>query len=182
MATWLTIQITIGVVLFLFWSVVALSRAWGIGFLVNKKDIFKLMYGFFYPVSYFIVLIVIEGIIILKRGWSSFGYMQLLLPSILFIIIFVELCLYKKQKKDSEKKAQDISTKKEECLNWFRKFSFANDEQIQIQLYETKQRIVGKVIVKNVTDNEEKELRAYEELLPQDISLLILKKKFKNIS
>ncbi|MEM5638680.1 hypothetical protein AAHH71_09695 [Bacillus toyonensis] len=66
--------------------------------------------------------------------------------------------------------------KKQECIKWFERFSFADENRIEIRLYKSGENIKGKLIVKKVTNEEEEELKANRKFLPENISLLIFKK------
>ncbi|MGN4820886.1 hypothetical protein [Bacillus cereus group sp. MYBK139-2] len=62
-------------------------------------------------------------------------------------------------------------------MEWFRNFSFVDEKKVQIQIYDIKNSIAGKAIISNVTDEEAMELKASKDSFPENISLLILKKK-----
>ncbi|MFE5749740.1 hypothetical protein, partial [Bacillus tropicus] len=100
-----------------------------------------------------------------------------IIPCILLLILFLVLMYYQIQKKNEKNIEQDIFYKRQECLDWFRNFSFVDESKVQIQIYDTKNSIVGKAIVSNVTDEEAMELKASKDSFPENISLLILKKK-----
>ncbi|MBJ8070532.1 hypothetical protein [Bacillus cereus] len=177
MPTWLTMQIIIGLSWFTVWSVIGIFRYARVGYPFNKKDAFKIVYYFYFPCSYLLTIILVESFILIKGGFKFFNTAQLIIPSILLITLVSEFLYYKKKKVANQKIEQRISTKRQECLKWFDKFTFIDESKIKIQIYNTNQSIKGKAIVRDVTSEEAMELKKFEELLPQNISLLIVKKK-----
>lgn len=179
MATWLMIQIIIGIVLFVFWSIVAMFRSSKSGYPFNAKDVFKLIYAFFFPVSYLMILSLMG---IAMNGKMFFSASHLLIPLVISIYLGLVLITYQKQKFVEKKKEQHMLLKKQECIKWFERFSFADENRIEIRLYKSGENIKGKLIVKKVTNEEEEELKANRKFLPENISLLIFKKKVMNVS
>ncbi|WP_242284880.1 hypothetical protein LS996_22970 [Bacillus cereus] len=177
MPKWLIIQLAIGLLWFIIWSIIGVFRSQKVGFLFDKKDIFKLVYYIALPISYFLTIVFVEVIFLFKFGLDSFGVNHTIIPFTLIAILFLVYRYYQMQKKDEKKTEQAIYYKRQECLEWFRNFSFVDENKVQIQIYDTKNSIVGKAIISNVTDEEAMELKASKDSFPENISLLILKKK-----
>lgn len=177
MPNWLIVQLAIGLLWFITWSIIGIFRSRKVSFLFDKKDAFKLVYYICLPISYFVTVILIEIISLLKKGWDTFSFAQLVIPCILLLMLFSVLMYYQIQKKNEKNIEQNIYHKRQECLEWFRNFSFVDEKKVQIQIYDIKNSIAGKAIISNVTDEEAMELKASKDSFPENISLLILKKK-----
>lgn len=176
MPTWLIIQLTVGFVWFIFWGLVYQFRLWKVGFPQTQKSILRFVFLLLFPLSWFLSLIIEELIFIINNDYFFLSITRLLIPMLLGIMLSVQYLYHKQENTARVEITKKISEKRQECLKWFSRFPFIEKGKINVQIYKSKDSIVGKAIVKDVTEEQAMELKLFEEFLPEDVSLMVIKK------
>ena len=173
MPEWLIIELTVGVLWFIFWSILYRVKFWKISFPFSFNTGLSILFLIFFPISWLVTLIVIGTYFIIQD--KSIYITSLIIPLSLCIHLLIRFIYYKKNKLAANYIEKEILKKKEECIQWLKKCNFWDEKHLNIQVYEAKDTIVSKVTVRGVTEEQYICLKKSEKYLPENTHLFILK-------
>ncbi|MBY0094380.1 hypothetical protein H7S74_24825 [Priestia aryabhattai] len=173
MGTWLIIELTVGLVWFLFWIILCRVKFWKLSFPFSFNTGVSIFLLILFPISWLLTIIVIESYLVIQEG--NIQVTRLIIPLVLLIHLAIQFAYYKKNKAKADYIDKEISMKKEECIKWLKKCNIWDEKYLNIQIYEVKDKIFGKVVVRKVTEEQYICLKESEKSLPENTHLLILK-------
>lgn len=178
MPTWLISQIIITVFIVYLWKMIYDRKLWTSGFPFGRKHMLQLTWLLFFPVSWFFALVVF-GLIYMyftSETNQNIWYFVVWIPSVLFIVlVLVYIVLYLKRKRKDQDIESKIAYKRAECIEWIKRFTFLSENNTKLQISISNGNPVGKIIISQITEEEERRLIPYEEDLPEGISLFVIR-------
>lgn len=162
----------------LFWLVLYNRNLWTLSTLFSKEISFKIVVFHLFPLTWLSSSIIL-GIIkfITRPEYSTDFYMLIVVPLIIIlVIIFDHLAANIKTKQNDNKLKDNMQRFKEHCQNWILQFPFINENQYELEVFISKERPVGRMIVYELTETEASLLKKHEEELPCGLKLLFFNK------
>ncbi|MBO7747336.1 hypothetical protein I8J29_24430 [Paenibacillus sp. MWE-103] len=187
MLRWFLIQVG----LLIFWYAIAFFvirlKSWKMSFPINpslfSKIIITRVVPFFWGLSSFIY-----GIIIVLQ---NFDKQKLLIP-IMFLTVFplsifviIGVSAWRKSVTDDKREKSEeelINTKKKEFIQWTNQFGFLNENMIEMRLYISKGKPVGRIGIRGLSESQLDELAQHKDELPEGLFLELVGYKHNNFN
>ncbi|WP_241475272.1 hypothetical protein [Priestia flexa] len=173
MPDWLIIELTVGIIWLIVLAVVQRVKLWKITFPFSYNTGFSLLILIVFPIAWLATLILIGIYYFIKSNSIHEG--SLVLPLLLFIYILFRFIQYKKNKASNYYTNQELLKKKQECIEWLQKCNFWDERYLNIQVYKIKSKVIGKVTVNPLNEEQYLCLKNMEKILPENVHLFILK-------
>jgi hypothetical protein len=171
-------------ILLVIWGFVFLFiynvKSWTLSAPFNRITSLKIVFYYLLPLSWLVSSIFL-GIVLYYSG-------RLKSTDILFLILlpFVVLMIYgfyqwfSNQSYIKHKKQIQISLSdfKDSCKEWTKQFSFIKDENIDLEIYISKGKPVGRMIIFGLDSEEETTLKKQQENIPPGLTIMVSKKKW----
>jgi hypothetical protein len=179
MPLWFLIQLG----LLLFWFLVSFFMyyfsLWNTSFPFSRTKSFRMVFLNFFPfiwlASSFIVGLLYIGLNITIRSDLIPVLSLLIIPGILIIVLASRLMIRNKILQNHEIFSEKlIEQKRKEIEEWKNNFNFLNEDNIEIKLYMSRGRPVGRVKVGPVNKAEYNKLKNNNSNLPEGIYLEII--------
>jgi hypothetical protein len=169
-------------ILIVFWGSIWFSvyylRLWTLSTPFTKETSLKIVIFHFLPLSWlsssFIVGTILYNITRLEKVDII---LLLFFPFCSVIFYFINFWFNNSTHQQREEYIQkSIKSFKENCQNWVNQFPFISEENYDLQVFISKDKPVGRMIVYELTNIEESALKEHKEELPSGVTLLFSKK------
>jgi hypothetical protein len=171
-------------ILLVIWGCVFLFvyyvKSWTLSAPFNRITSMKIVFYYLLPLSWLASSIFL-GIILYYSG-------RLKNTDILFLILlpFVVLMIYgfyqwfsnQSYNKHKEQIHKSLGDFKDSCNEWTKQFSFIKDENIDLEIYISKGKPVGRMIVFGLDSENETILKKQQENVPPGLTIMVSKKKW----
>ncbi|QDH21225.1 hypothetical protein [Saccharibacillus brassicae] len=180
MSTSLLIEIVLLIACLLLVSLFYYRKGWKASFPFKNTDIFKLLYTLVFPMLWGSSSVICGFIyLFLSKNFNSLDFLFLFgFPTILMTFTFWKFRKNNKHieeiKREEDTKVRDKSKKTED---WVHQFSFVEEQDFNIKTYISKGRPISRLFIYNVNNEQQKELKNNEDLLPDGVYLEIFMKK-----
>lgn len=171
-------------ILFIFWIGVYLSvyyiKAWTLGAPFSKKTSLKIVFLYYLPLSWLLSSFLFGVILFFIGKLKSIDVLLLIVGPVIITLCFIGYLWfsnhsYKAHEKELQKKLKSYS---KASKIWLQEFSFINKENIDLQIYISKENPVGRLIIYGLTPNQQSIVKGKKDSLPPGITLLFAKKKW----
>lgn len=180
MPSWMLIH---GILLVL-WSCVYFSvyyaKSWTLSAPFNRTTSMKIVFILLLPLSWLISSVFLGITLFLLGQLKSTDIIFLvIIPLVLLLIYGFYLWLsnqsYTKQDEILRKK---LVTFKENCQEWTKQFSFINEDNIDLEIFISKDKPVGRMIIYDLDSLEESILKKQLDKIPSGLTIMFSKKKW----
>lgn len=178
MPTWLWIHGIILVIYIIFWGLLYYLKLWRLSFPFNKMTSIKVILSLFLPFSWLLSSLVIGLFLLLSKQLSKLDKMLLIyFPLVSLLALFVNYYINSLKYNNSEKQIQkNINLLRDTCHNWVLQFPFLDENKYDLQVFISKNKPVGRMVLYELTCSEEKIINQHKDKLPQEVTLLISRK------
>jgi hypothetical protein len=181
MTKWLVLQL----ILLVGWSVAIFylyqRKLWKARFPFNANQVFKALFLIVLPICWQGSSLVL-GLGLLVTNASavispSFLFLLIILPIISLTLTAIWLILrYRSELIENSNHQNAIMQKVSECKQWIQKFEFINNQMIDVKIYISNGKPVGKLIVHDVTKDQAKLITEDKQGPPKDVYLEVIAK------
>ncbi|MDW7614891.1 hypothetical protein SC499_09140 [Peribacillus simplex] len=178
MPTWFWIHGILLVIWIVIWGAIYYLQLWRLSFPFEKMTSFKIVLSLFLPFSWLsssfligIIYSLIGDFVFLDKVLVIF--IPLIILIVMFIYYFINSSIYHKNENQIQTSIKNL---KENCQKWILQFPFISEEQYDLQIFISKDRPVGRMIIYELTCNEERVLKEQTGDLPKEVTLLFVKK------
>lgn len=178
MPVWLLVHGILIVIWGSFWISVYYLRLWVISFPFNKMTSLKIAMFLFLPLTWLCSSLSI-GLVLFSFNVISYvdKIALIIIPLILILLILIFFWFSNSSHQQREAYLQkSVKNFKDNCQNWIKQFPFINEDKYDLQVFLSKDRPVGRMIIYELNYKEEVELKEHKEELPNGVTLLFLKK------
>lgn len=179
MPLWVSIQLG----LLLFWILVSFLfyyfSLWKVSFPISRKKSLQIIFLNFLPFawlasSFFLGLIYLSLNLISQSNLFPVLFL-LVIPGIVILVISSRIMMRNKILQNHEIFSKKlIEHKRKEIEEWSRQFNFLSEDNIEIKLYMSRGRPVGRIKVNRVNKTEITKLKSKKENLPEGVYLEVI--------
>lgn len=161
------------------------SKMWKGGFPFGNLQILKVLGLIFVPALWMILILFIGLLLFVLGEVQSNAAMVFIayigIPIVFLVSIIVFFIVHQVINNKNEKKMkQDIEKKVEQCREWVEKFPFINNEMIEVKIYISNGKPVGRLIIQNISLEQVSSLDKSKSLLPEGIYLELVSEDESN--
>lgn len=178
MPTWLWIHGIIIIIWVIFWGAIYYFKFWTLSFPFKKMTSIKIIFSLYLPLSWLLSSLLIGVIIVIVRQQSVLDNIFLILFPLIALVLMsfyygISYFLFRK----SENQLQtNIRNFRDTCQKWILQFPFIDESKYDLQVFVSKDRPVGRMVIYELTFCEEKALKAETDKLPIGLTLLFSRK------
>lgn len=169
-------------ILLVIWSSIWLSvyyfRLWTLSAPFNKVTSLRIIFLHLIPLSWLLSSFFVGLLLfIIDTLEQADIVLSVFVPLGILLIYYIYFWFNNSTKQQREEYIQNnIKNFKDNCQNWIKQFPFINEDKYDLQVFISKDKPVGRMIVYELTHKEENELREQKAELPSGVTLLFLKK------
>lgn len=179
MPVWVSIQLG----LLLFWILVSFFlfyfSLWKTSFPISRTKSLQIIFANFLPFAWiassFVFGLIYISLNLIPQSDLYPVLFLLIIPGILILVISSRILIRNKILQNHDIFSMKlIEQKKKEIEEWSKQFNFLNEENIEIKLYLSRGRPVGRIKVNQVNKTEITKLKSKKESLPEGIYLEVI--------
>ncbi|ODB61656.1 hypothetical protein [Paenibacillus polymyxa] len=182
MPIWLVLQLG----LLAIWIVLAFlyyySKGWRVGLPFQKDQVFKLLFSKIVPIVWMGSSLILGVIYILFNTQQMSDTLQIvfmvMVPIASLFFIFYRAWLHDKKAEEVKKTENKIiKEQSEKTIKWVHQFDFVKEDKIELMVYISRDKPVGKLTVYDLTGDQQEILNQNKQNLPTDVYLEMTLKK-----
>jgi hypothetical protein len=178
MPTWFGIHGILLVIWIIIWGSLYYLKLWRLSFPFKKMTSIKIILSLFLPISWFSSSILIGIFLTLVKQLTFLDRVFLLfIPLIFLFVMIIHYSISSYQYNKSENQLQsNLINFKENCQKWITQFPFISEDKYDLQVFISKDILVGRMIIYELSCSEEKVLKEKTNELPKEVTLLFSRK------
>ncbi|OOE14062.1 hypothetical protein [Fictibacillus arsenicus] len=179
MPTWLALSGALLIFWTVFWFIIYKFQLWTISFPLSKSTVLKAMVTIIIPVSWLTTTLIFGVFLAILKEETFFElftlvFFPLILLILILLVLYLENIKYHKIRKNEQNELNEI---KNNIILWLNQFSFLTQKNYDLQIFISKNKPVGKIIIHDVSNEEASRLKESKNQLPSTVSLLIFERK-----
>lgn len=180
MPNWMLIHGTLLVIWVIVYIFVYYMRVWSISVPFSRKTSMKVIFICLLPLSWLVSSVTLGITLYFFGSLISSDIVFLVILPIVFLLIYgfyfwLSNLSYIKHQKQIHKSLEYF---RNSCKEWTNQYSFINDSNFDLEIYISKGKPVGRIIIFGLNLEEETILKNQQEKAPLGLSIMFAKKKW----
>ncbi|WP_339316852.1 hypothetical protein [Paenibacillus sp. FSL R10-2734] len=179
MKTIIIVQMALLFFIFTFTFLLYRAKTWKASTIFNKAEAISITFQLALVVWAFLSLVtgIFYFFLTTKSELSGFILSVILIPLIILFYFGIKVLV---NSNNTKKSIYEINTKSNEVILWSKSFPFLSKDQIDLNVYLSKGKAVGRVTVHGVNEHEANLIKMKKSGLPADIFLNVIMENDEN--